>query len=186
MVANVDARVHAEPGVWPGLLSAQLCSPVRWRQTLGALDELGTAAVVEVGLGGVLTGLARRSLPGARSLAIAAPDHIHALVDAISGSGSWQAYAGAHRASTSPPPSGWRCRPAPGSSGPMRRSTPRGRATQRDARRHQQVVTTWSQMLGEVAPPSTRVGGVWGDVHASGQEDNRHAQPTTAIAPSTR
>ena len=28
--ANVDAREHTDPAEWPGLLSAQLCSPVRW------------------------------------------------------------------------------------------------------------------------------------------------------------
>jgi len=97
VVANVDARVHRDPGEWPGLLSAQLCSPVRWRQTLGALEELGTAAAVEVGPGGVLTGLARRVLPDASTLSIATPDDLHALVDAISGSVTWHAYAAAHQ-----------------------------------------------------------------------------------------
>jgi len=33
VVANVDARVHDDPG-WPALLSAQRAAPVRWRQTL--------------------------------------------------------------------------------------------------------------------------------------------------------
>ncbi len=41
MVANVDARVHGDPAEWPGLLSAQLCSPVRWRQSLETLAGLG-------------------------------------------------------------------------------------------------------------------------------------------------
>ncbi|HYA69118.1 MAG TPA: ACP S-malonyltransferase [Acidimicrobiales bacterium] len=97
VVANVDGRVHAEAGDWPGLLSAQLCSPVRWRQTLSALDELGATAVVEVGTGGVLTGLARRVLPDARSLSIATPDDLQALVDAISGSETWHTFAAAHQ-----------------------------------------------------------------------------------------
>ncbi len=97
VVANVDARVHAAADDWPGLLSAQLCSPVRWRQTLGALDELGTSVVVEVGPGGVLTGLARRVLPDTRTLSIATPDDLQALVDAISGSVTWHAYASAHQ-----------------------------------------------------------------------------------------
>ena len=38
VVANVDARVHTDPAEWPGLLSAQLCSPVRWRQSLEVLS----------------------------------------------------------------------------------------------------------------------------------------------------
>ena len=97
VVANVDGRVHTEPSEWPGLLSAQLCSPVRWRQTLNALDELGTSAVVEVGPGGVLTGLARRVLPDVRTVAVATPGDLDELVDAISGSVTWHAFAAAHQ-----------------------------------------------------------------------------------------
>ena len=37
---------------WPGLLSAQLCSPVRWRQTLETLAGLGATSLVELGPGG--------------------------------------------------------------------------------------------------------------------------------------
>ncbi|HUO47761.1 MAG TPA: ACP S-malonyltransferase, partial [Acidimicrobiales bacterium] len=99
VVANVDARVHDDPGDWPGLLSAQLCSPVRWRQTLAALEEMGTSSVVEVGPGGVLTGLARRALPAARPLAVASPADLDPLVDAIAGS-TWHAFAAAHQGET--------------------------------------------------------------------------------------
>jgi len=66
VVANVDARVHNDPGEWPGLLSAQLCSPVRWRQTLETLDGLGATVLVEVGPGGVLSGLAGAPPPTSR------------------------------------------------------------------------------------------------------------------------
>ena len=41
VVANVDATGHDDPDDWPGLLTAQLCSPVRWRQTLHALSRPG-------------------------------------------------------------------------------------------------------------------------------------------------
>jgi [acyl-carrier-protein] S-malonyltransferase len=97
VVANVDARVHPGPEEWPGLLSAQLCSPVRWRQSLATLAELGTTQVVEVGPGGVLTGLARRGLPDAQALSVASPDDLGVLVDALSGSENWHAYASAHQ-----------------------------------------------------------------------------------------
>jgi len=56
VVANVDARAHRDAGDWPGLLSAQLCGPVRWRQSLETLAREGATRVVEVGPGGVLTG----------------------------------------------------------------------------------------------------------------------------------
>ncbi|HEX5266865.1 MAG TPA: ACP S-malonyltransferase, partial [Acidimicrobiales bacterium] len=51
ITANVDARVHTEPAEWPSLLSAQLCSPVRWHQTVAGLaaSDPATAAFVELG-----------------------------------------------------------------------------------------------------------------------------------------
>ena len=57
--AQVDARVHDDPAEWPGLLSAQLCSPVRWRQTLETFAGLGLTSLVELGPGGVLSGFRR-------------------------------------------------------------------------------------------------------------------------------
>lgn len=96
VVANVDARVHTDPGAWPGLLSAQLCSPVRWRQSLATLGELGTTQVAEIGPGGVLTGLARRALPEAQAVSVSSPDDLGVLVDTLSGRDTWLAYAAAH------------------------------------------------------------------------------------------
>jgi malonyl CoA-acyl carrier protein transacylase len=43
-------------------LTAALTSPVRWRETLLALHELGAERFVEVGPGRVLTGLVKRTL----------------------------------------------------------------------------------------------------------------------------
>jgi len=97
VIANVDARAHTNAEDWPGLLSAQLCSPVRWRQSLETLDGLGATRFVEVGPGGVLTGLARRTLPDALASAVAAPDDLDTLVNALAGSENWQAYAAAHQ-----------------------------------------------------------------------------------------
>jgi [acyl-carrier-protein] S-malonyltransferase len=97
VVANVDARAHPEAEDWPGLLSAQLCSPVRWRQSLETLAELGATRLVEVGAGGVLTALARRTLPEAEARAVATPDDLDAFVEAVSGSEAWHAYAAAHQ-----------------------------------------------------------------------------------------
>ncbi len=97
VLANVDARVHMDKDEWPGLLSAQLCSPVRWRQSLATLGEMGATRIVEVGTGGVLTGLVRRTLPDARAVAVAAPDDLDALVDLVSSNENLQAYAAAHQ-----------------------------------------------------------------------------------------
>ena len=83
VVANVDARVHGDPTDWPGLLSAQLCSPVRWRQSLETLSGLGATTLVELGPGGVLTGLAKRVAPDLSTLSVAVPDDLDKLMDAV-------------------------------------------------------------------------------------------------------
>lgn len=96
VVANVDAKVHADPAEWPGLLSAQLCSPVRWRQSLTTLTDLGVTTLVEVGPGGVLSGLARRGAPGTQAVAVAVPDDLDALVAAVAGDGPLHQRAADH------------------------------------------------------------------------------------------
>jgi [acyl-carrier-protein] S-malonyltransferase len=83
VVANVDARVHSDPAEWPGLLSAQLCSPVRWRQSLETLGNLGGTTFVELGPGGVLSGLARRSLQDIETVSVAEPDDLDRLMDLV-------------------------------------------------------------------------------------------------------
>ena len=97
VVANVDGRVHEGAEDWTGLLSAQLCSPVRWSQSLATLAALGATVLVEVGPGGVLCGLARRAQPDLQSLAVSAPEHLDELVDQVAGTESWHAYAAAHQ-----------------------------------------------------------------------------------------
>jgi [acyl-carrier-protein] S-malonyltransferase len=84
VVANVDARPHCNGSDWPHLLSAQLCNPVRWRQTLQCLDEAHVTRFVELGPGGVLSGMVNRTLPGAVSVAIASPADVDGL-DAVLG-----------------------------------------------------------------------------------------------------
>jgi [acyl-carrier-protein] S-malonyltransferase len=89
VVANVDARVHTDPGDWPGLLSAQLCSPVRWRQSLEALGGRGATVVAELGPGGVLTGMVRRTVPEVRAVAVAVPADLDKLMDTVAGTDEW-------------------------------------------------------------------------------------------------
>lgn len=86
VMANVDAAPHAAGDEWPALLADQLCRPVRWRPTL---EHLGAAAgdapvtVVEVGPGGVLTGMARRTLAAATALTVSEPDHVEPVLAAL-------------------------------------------------------------------------------------------------------
>ncbi len=94
VTANVDARVHLSASQWPGLLSAQLCSPVRWRQSLLGFAEAGVTTIAELGPGGVLTGLARRTLPEVNAIAVSVPSDLEKLVSAVAGDGRFQAFAG--------------------------------------------------------------------------------------------
>jgi len=88
VVANVDARLHDDPDEWPQLLSAQLCSPVRWRQTLDTLLGEGMQTFVELGPGGVLTGLLRRAAPTTDTIgvSVSTPDDLARLVQILAGS----------------------------------------------------------------------------------------------------
>jgi len=74
--ANVDAASHADPAAWPGLLSRQLCEPVRWRGEILGLVEAGVDAFVECGPGTVLTGMVKRIAPEAQRRSVSSPSDI--------------------------------------------------------------------------------------------------------------
>lgn len=80
IVSNVDALPHNQGAEWASLLSAQLSSPVRWRQVLTTLSREGVGEYVELGPGGVLTGMAKRTIDGARTLSVATPDDLDRLL----------------------------------------------------------------------------------------------------------
>lgn len=98
VTANVDARSHGA-GDWPALLSAQLCSPVRWRQTIEALvaSDPESPAFVEVGPGAVLTGMVKRIAPDVRAVSVAGPEDLNSLVESLAGASPLQAYITAHQ-----------------------------------------------------------------------------------------
>lgn len=85
VVANIDARRHTDPDDWGGILSAQLCSPVRWRQSVQRLFDEGCTTFVELGPGSVLTGMAKRNVPEARALTVSVPDDLDKLLEILDG-----------------------------------------------------------------------------------------------------
>jgi [acyl-carrier-protein] S-malonyltransferase len=80
VVSNVDAHAHSEGGEWASLLSAQLSSPVRWKHCLLTLADLGVNTFLELGPGGVLSGMAKRTIEGARTISVATPDELDKLI----------------------------------------------------------------------------------------------------------
>jgi [acyl-carrier-protein] S-malonyltransferase len=115
IVTNVDALAHATDAEWELLLSAQLCSPVRWRQsvlTLGGLAEpapkatrgdrtdtalAGEQLFVELGPGDSLSTMVRQTLPSVATVAVSAPDDLDRLVDAVAGHTVLHAFATEHQ-----------------------------------------------------------------------------------------
>src|ERR1700744_1409781 len=97
VVAHMDAHVHDDPSEWPRLLSPQLCSPVRGGQTLETFASLGLTSLIELGPGGVLSGLAKRSLPEIQSLAVTKPADLDTLMDQIAEAGTWRAEPALHQ-----------------------------------------------------------------------------------------
>jgi [acyl-carrier-protein] S-malonyltransferase len=85
VISNVDAMPHSEADEWATLLAAQLCSPVRWRQALYNLERSGVTTFIELGPGTVLTGLAKRTVTGAKAHAVSVPDDLDRLLDALTG-----------------------------------------------------------------------------------------------------
>ncbi len=81
IVSNVDAIAHDHGDEWASLLSAQLSSPVRWKQCLLTLADLGVTGLAELGPGGVLTGMAKRTLDGVRTISVATPDELDKFIE---------------------------------------------------------------------------------------------------------
>ncbi|MGG7612534.1 ACP S-malonyltransferase, partial [Streptomyces sp. ZG43] len=77
-VSNRDgARVATGTQVLERLVG-QVANPVRWDLCMETFQELGATALLEVCPGGTLTGLAKRAMPGVKTLALKTPDDLDA------------------------------------------------------------------------------------------------------------
>jgi [acyl-carrier-protein] S-malonyltransferase len=81
VISNVDSLAHNAGSEWSSLLSAQLSSPVRWKHCLLTMAELGVLDFVELGPGGVLTGMAKRTVEGARTISVSTPEELDKLLE---------------------------------------------------------------------------------------------------------
>ncbi len=81
VVSNVDALPHDQAADWASLLSAQLSSPVRWKHCLLTLADAGVTDFAELGPGAVLTGMAKRTVAGSRTISVATPEDLDKLLE---------------------------------------------------------------------------------------------------------
>ena len=77
VVANVDATAHDGTAPWSTLLAEQLTAPVEFSRSIGELT--GDPRFVEMGPGGILSGLVGRIRKGSTVVGIATPDDLAAL-----------------------------------------------------------------------------------------------------------
>ncbi|MFJ9909035.1 ACP S-malonyltransferase [Streptomyces sp. NPDC101152] len=77
-VSNKDGQAVATGAEVLQRLVGQVANPVRWDLCMETFKELGATAIIEVSPGGTLVGLAKRALPGVKTLALKTPDDLDA------------------------------------------------------------------------------------------------------------
>lgn len=82
-VSNKDGQAVTTGAEVLSRLVGQVANPVRWDLCMETFKELGVTALVEVCPGGTLTGLAKRALPGVKTLALKTPDDLDAARELI-------------------------------------------------------------------------------------------------------
>ena len=80
LVANVVAAPITDPEEIRRRLVEQVTGMVRWRELIAWLAAAGVNVFVEIGAGTVLSGLAKRIVEGAETLAVGTPDDVDAAV----------------------------------------------------------------------------------------------------------
>ncbi|MFE2435277.1 ACP S-malonyltransferase [Streptomyces sp. NPDC059409] len=82
-VSNKDGQAVASGAEVLERLVGQVANPVRWDRCMETFKELGVTALIEVCPGGTLTGLAKRALPGVKTLALKSPADLDAARELV-------------------------------------------------------------------------------------------------------
>ncbi|GHH93837.1 ACP S-malonyltransferase [Streptomyces capillispiralis] len=82
-VSNKDGRAVPTGAEVLERLVGQVANPVRWDLCMETFKELGVTALLEVCPGGTLTGLAKRALPGVKTLALKTPADLDAARELV-------------------------------------------------------------------------------------------------------
>ncbi|MEX2267685.1 MAG: ACP S-malonyltransferase [Acidimicrobiia bacterium] len=81
VVSNLDAAAHADTDAWRQRSAEHVAVPVRWRESMQTMVELGTTSFLEVGHGSMLAGLAKRTVPDVPVRGIATPEECAVLAE---------------------------------------------------------------------------------------------------------
>jgi [acyl-carrier-protein] S-malonyltransferase len=73
LLSNHDGSVVRSGSDWLQRIVTQVSAPVRWDMCMQAMADLGVTALIELPPAGTLTGLARRGLPGVKTVALKTP-----------------------------------------------------------------------------------------------------------------
>ncbi|MFF4208022.1 ACP S-malonyltransferase [Streptomyces sp. NPDC001796] len=82
-VSNKDGQTVETGAEVLKRLVGQVANPVRWDLCMETFEKLGATALIEVCPGGTLTGIAKRALPGVKTLALKTPDDLDAARELI-------------------------------------------------------------------------------------------------------
>ncbi len=85
LIPNVLAGPLSDPTEIRQRLVEQVTGTVRWRECVAWLGANGVTRLVEIGAGKVLTGLARRIVPGLAASHVGTPDELRALAVELRG-----------------------------------------------------------------------------------------------------
>ena len=76
LLSNADGAEVKSGCDWLGRIVNQVSAPVRWDECMASMRRLGVTAIIELPPAGVLSDLARRTLPGVERLALKHPDQL--------------------------------------------------------------------------------------------------------------
>jgi [acyl-carrier-protein] S-malonyltransferase len=85
VINNVDVATESDPDAIRNALVRQAASPVRWVETMRAMQAAGVTQVFECGPGKVLTGMVKRCAEGLQGAAMADLAGIEAALAAVKG-----------------------------------------------------------------------------------------------------
>ena len=80
---NCDVATHSEPAAIREALARQAASPVRWVESVLAMQAAGVTHVIEIGPGKVLQGLIKRIAPDLAVFAVTDVESLSSTLEAL-------------------------------------------------------------------------------------------------------